>query len=374
MVCSKANVIFGIIAIALIAVACGNREKTRESGGGIITEAACLSIEPAEDYTVVRVANPWKEGATLQTYVLIPRDSQMPENLPAGTVVRTPVERAVVYSSVHGSLIDELGAIGVVAGVADAQYFNMPQIQGFIAAGEVVDVGNSMSPLVERIVAIQPDAIILSPFQNAGYGAIESLGVPIIECADYMEATPLGRAEWVKFFGLLLGCEQMADSIFSASAAAYNELKLLVAEVAVRPMVLTEMLFSGVWYVPAGSSYMATMLTDAGARYPWSDTTGSGSLSLDAAQVLDRAGEADIWLIKPMAELTYGSLGGENELYTHFKAYREQQVYQCVTTGSTYFQDFPFHPEALLREYVALFHPECLEGYTLRYYTPLLNE
>lgn len=365
---------FGIIAIALIAVACGNQSRIGGNGGGIISEAACLSIEPAEGYTVVGVANPWKEGETLHTYILVPRDSSMPENLPPGTVVRTPIERAVVYSSVHGSLIDELGAIRAIAGVADVQYFNMPQVQQSIAAGEVVDVGNSMSPSVERIVALQPDAIILSPFQNAGYGAIESLGVPIIECADYMEATPLGRAEWVKFFGLLLGHEEMADSIFSASVAAYSELKSLVTEVAERPMVLTEMLFSGVWYVPAGGSYMAAMLSDAGAQYPWSDTEGVGSLSLDAAQVLDRAGEADIWLMKPMSEMTYGSLSRENELYTHFKAYREQRVYQCVTTGSTYFQDFPFHPEVLLREYVSLFHPECLEDYTPRYYTPLRNE
>lgn len=363
-----------VVVVALIAVACGKVGKTGANSGEIITEAAGLSIEPADGYTVVKVANPWKEGAVLQTYVLVSRDDQMPENLPAGTVVRTPIERAVVYSSVHGSVMDELGAIEAIAGVADAQYFNMPQIQEAIVSGDVTDIGNSMSPSVERIVALQPDAIILSPFQNAGYGVLESLGVPIIECADYMEATPPGRAEWIKFLGLLVGREQRADSIFNASVAAYNELKTLVADVARRPMVLTEMLYSGVWYVPAGGSYMATMLTDAGAQYPWSDTEGTGSLSLDAAQALDRAGQADIWLIKPMCAMTYRSLGRENELYTHFKAYSERRVYQCVTAGSTYFQDFPFHPEVLLHEYVALFHPECLEDNTLRYYTPLLDE
>ena len=336
-----------------------------------ITEAQGLTIERAGGYTTVSVANPWKQGQTLHTYILVPRDSEIPSTLPEGTLVRTPIERAVVYSAVHGGVIKELGEMSSIAGVCDAEYFNMAEIQEGIADGSVADAGSSMSPSVERIIALQPDAIILSPFQNAGYGALTSLGVPIIECADYMESTPLGRAEWVKLFGELYCKPNAADSIFQATSAAYNAIKASVASAAGRPKVLTEMLYSGVWYVPGGGSYMAAMLRDAGAEYPWSDDQSTGSLSLDLPQVLNRASDADVWLIKPMAAIDYAALRRENKLYGEFKAFKEKRVYQCVTLGSTLYQDFPFHPDVLLSDYVAIFHPEIAPSGSTRYYHPL---
>ena len=362
---------------ALAATACGSRGSVTQNTapGNIITQAQGLSIERAQGYTTVAIADPWNAGKLLRTYILVPRGQEPPADIPDGVIVRTPIQNAVVYSSVHGAAIKELGAIESLKGVCDAQYFNMPEAQAGIEAGTVADCGNSMSPTVEKIVALSPDAIILSPFQNTGYGAIESLGTPIIECADYMENTPLGRAEWIKLFGELYCRQQLADSIFEAAKESYNTLKASVADVPARPKVLTEMPFSGVWYVPAGESYMATMLRDAGADYPWSDTGGAGSIALDLAQTLDKAGDADIWLIKPMSPLTYATLKSENALYAEFEAYKRRQVYQCVSTSNTLYQDFPFHPDALLRDYVAIFHPDRLpQEYSTKYYEPLTDE
>lgn len=399
-----ANIAIGLLA-ALVLGACGRSESAGNAAGGM-DEARGVTITRCDGYTLVEIANPWRKGEVLHTYVLVPRyadaarnsketgeasgstrhdddgsaslkgseEQPLPEGLPDGTVVRVPIERAVVYSSVHAGVMKELGSFSAVRGVCDAQYYTMPEVQSGIADGSIADCGNSLSPTIERLVALKPDAIILSPFQNAGYGVLTNLGVPIIECADYMEHTPLGRAEWIKLFGELLGCREKADSIFQATAREYSALTALTATVEKRPKVISEMITSGVWFVPGGDSYMAHLFTDAGASYPWSDDTNSGSLSLDFSQVLARAQDADFWLIKPDRRLSYSDFEAINPLNVKFKAFGCRGVYQCVTSETSLFTDFPFHPQVLLRDFVKIFHPELLPDYQLRYYQPLSNE
>ena len=388
----------------LMLVACGRSDASDATTG--MAEARGVTITRCDGYTIVEVANPWRKGEVLHTYILVPRyanaarnsketgeasgstrhdddgsttlkgreELPLPEGLPDGTVVRVPIERAVVYSSVHAGVMKELGAFSAVRGVCDAQYYTMPEVQSGLDDGSIADCGNSLSPTIERLVALKPDAIILSPFQNAGYGVLTNLGVPIIECADYMEHTPLGRAEWIKLFGELLCCREKADSIFQATADEYSALTALTATVEHRPKVISEMITSGVWFVPGGDSYMAHLFTDAGASYPWSDDTNSGSLSLDFSQVLARAQDADLWLIKPDRHLSYSDFEAINPLNVKFKAFGCRGVYQCVTSETSLFTDFPFHPQVLLRDFVKIFHPELLPDYQLRYYQPLSNE
>ena len=399
-----ANIAIGLLA-ALVLGACGRSESAGNAAGGM-DEARGVTITRCDGYTLVEIANPWRKGEVLHTYVLVPRyadaarstketgeasgstrhdddgsaslkgseEQPLPEDLPDGTVVRVPIERAVVYSSVHAGVMKELGSFSAVRGVCDAQYYTMPEVQSGIADGSIADCGNSLSPTIERLVALKPDAIILSPFQNAGYGVLTNLGVPIIECADYMEHTPLGRAEWIKLFGELLGCREKADSIFQATAREYSALTALTATVEKRPKVISEMITSGVWFVPGGDSYMAHLFTDAGASYPWSDNNNSGSLSLDFSQVLARAQDADFWLIKPDRHLSYSDFEAINPLNVKFSAFSHRGVYQCVTSETSLFTDFPFHPQVLLRDFVAIFHPELLPDYMPRYYQPLSND
>ena len=367
--------IFLILAAALTVAACGNsRGDDRDTAtDSVMTAARGVAVEHCDGYTLVRVANPWRKGEVLHTYVLVPRGMPMPDALPEGTVVRVPLERAVVYSSVHAGVMKELGAMGAVRGVCDAQYYTMPEVLSGLADGSIADCGNSLSPTIERLVALKPDAIILSPFQNAGYGVLANIGVPIIECADYMEHTPLGRAEWIKVFGELLGKSALADSIYRATVESYSALTRLTAGVKERPKVLSETIYSGVWYVPGGDSYMAHLFADAGASYPWSDDHSSGSLSLHFSQVLERAQDARFWLIKPAQHMSYADLEASNQLYARFEAFKQRRVYQCVTGETSLFTDFPFHPDVLLRDVVAIFHPQLLPGYEPRYYQPLAD-
>lgn len=332
-------------------------------------------IKKENNYTTVEILNPWKENEVLQSYVLVPRDKELPDSLPKGSVIRTPVRSALVYSSVHANAIKELGHLDAVTGVCDAQYFTMPEITEGVKNGTITNAGSSMSPVIERIIALSPEVIILSPYQNSSYGDLSRIGTPIIECADYMETDPLGRAEWIKLLGVMFDEEDKADRIFHEVKRKYHELKELAESVTDKPKVLSENIINGTWYVPGGESYMAKLFADAGGNFPWSDIKTSGSIPLDMPRVLEKAHDADVWLIKSFdSSFSYSKLKSQNALNARFKAFQEQNIYFCDTNNTTFFQDFPFHPEVLLEEYIAIFHPGLIPDYTPKYFKPLVNE
>lgn len=357
---------FFIVAVVLLALsACTSAVKVDD--GQDDRQAQLLTMEQGNGFTLVTVANPWK-GGVLHRYVLVPRDVELPHDLPEGTVVRTPVKRALVYSSVHTSLLRELGAIDAVRGIVDRQYFVDSLLLADVDAGNVADCGNSMNPTVEKVIDMQPDAILLSPYQDASYGQITQLDIPIIECADYLEYDPLGRAEWMKFYGLLVGQRERADSLYDAVVNAYDDVKQVAAKAASRPTVVTEMVISGVWSVPGGQSYMARIIRDAGGDYLWADDDNTGSLSLDFNQVLARAQQADYWFLKWTNINSLKDLQGVYELNKEMEAFKNKRVYVCDTEKSRFFDRVPFHPDLLLREFAAIMHPELFPGIETQMY------
>lgn len=347
----------------------GNRAVTAAQPENMMKEATLLRMYDEGDFLKAEVVNPWDTASLLATYVLVERGVR-PDSLPAGdvTVVEVPLERSLVYSPVHAGVIAEMGRAAAVAGVTDAQYFGKEPYASLIKSGKIADAGSSMSPSAEAIVALKPDAILLSPFENAGHGALLQMGVPLIECADYMEETPKGRAEWVRFFGALYGTPAAADSIFARVEATYDEIKGNVSTLGEKPTVITEMLTDGCWFVPGGHSYMARLLQDAGATYPWSNNTSAGSLQLDFSSVYAKAADADFWLIRTFGhDLTLSDLRSVYLLNSQFKAFKRGNVYVANTGEVPLFDEFPFHPELLLAEYAEIFHPGSTGG-ALRYY------
>lgn len=205
-------------ALVLLSAQCNPKPQESDEQIGndsIIEYAELLSITRHDDYTDVKISNPWDSTRLLHRYILVPKTQNVPSNLPQGTVVRTPLSNTLVYASVHCSLLEQLDALSQIGGVCDLSYIKTPALLSRAENGKLTDAGNSMSPDIERVMSLNPDAILLSPFENAGYGRIGKMGIPIIECADYLETSPLGRAEWIKFFGLLYGKEVEADSIFT---------------------------------------------------------------------------------------------------------------------------------------------------------------
>jgi len=357
----------------LLLTACGTSARQKELGRSILKYATLLTIEEADSFTLVIVKDAWKSGQVLATYVLVPRSQPLPSNLPKGELLRTPLQRAVITTSVHAALVQELGAEQQVAGLADTAYIISPTVKGMLQRG-AKDMGSALSPDLEKLRAAHPDAILTSPFENAGNGALDALQIPLIQCADYMEISPLARAEWIRLYGRLFGRTAEADSIFQAVESAYLSLKERAAKCRGRkPTVMCDLLQGGTWYQPGGASVIGQLIADAGGDFLWKDRKERGSLALDLEQVYQRAAEADIWLIKygQKQDLTYEGMQKDYPQYRTFRPWREQKIFACNTLKIPFYEREPFHPERLLCNFIAIFHPELNVRPSGTYYTPL---
>lgn len=368
-----------IVTWVLLLSACGGGSKTSslQAEGDTVRMkySSLLQIVKHADYTVVTIRNPWDTLKVLHTYLLADREKPLPEHLPEGTVVRTPLQKSVIYSSVHCSLWSELDELKGIGGVCGLEYIKLPQIQEGCRNGSIVNVGNSMNPDIECIIDLRPDAILLSPFENSGgYGRVGKLNIPIIECADYMETSALGRAEWMRLYGLLLGKEAQADSLFAGIEKEYLTLTQQVkSQNLKRPTVISEMKNSSAWYIPGGNSTMGRLYQDAGADYVFAYLSNSGSVPLAFETVFDRGGNADIWLIKynQPQDKTYSELERDYAPYARFKAFQDRKVYGCNTNHVPFYEESPFHPELLLKDLIKIFHPELLPDYDFKYFSNL---
>ena len=402
------------------------------------TASSDKDAEGAEyQYAEVNVANPWKAGTLLHRYILIPKGEEGDKTVTrlalqrtsgmgcTTDTVRTPVERSAVFIAPHCQLMYELGCQQAIRGVCDLNYINIPDVRkraasagkassgnassenassGNASSGNasaqnsIVDCGSSMAPDIERIIALKPEAILVSPFENSGgYGKLDKLHIPIIEAADYMESSPLGRAEWMKFYGMLFGkdknisttvagkalttvagkalttvagkaseatlpasCELKADSLFAKIEKEYLKLKAEAGKLPKGLSILTERKTGNVWYVPGGQSTIGILLKDANARYIFSDDKHSGSLPMSPEQILAKGSQVDVWAFKYFggAPLSQVQLLQEYDGYKALAAFSRGNIYQVDTSTVPYFELTSFHPELLLREFIILAHGE----------------
>lgn len=370
-----------VLILISAAVSCG-------SGSGVRKEmfvrdttsyAAGLAISGSGDIVRVDVRDPWDTLRIRRRYWLVQREAasdSLCRRLGAtGTVVKVPVERAVVYTSVHASMAEQLGVLERVRGVCESQYMTSPSIRQLIADGTISDYGSSTTPNVEKIIADGADVIIASPFENSSYGAAEKLGIPIVEAADYMENHPLGRTSWVRFFGLLFGVEGRAEEILAERVAVYNSLKELASTIPVeeRPTVMLERKYGQAWFVPSQSSYIGTFHKDAAANYVFSDVTDADSRPMQFEEVYKRAADAQFWFLKYTADrpMTYDDLKQEYAPYANFAPFRNRSIFACNTMESTYYDDITLRPDRILADFIKIYHPELLPDHQLVYYFPL---
>lgn len=374
--------IYIVMCVLLSACKGGKQNSFAQMGAGDTLQlkyAKNLCIVKHEGYTVVTMADPWNEGKVLANYLLSDAPESVEQSAKEGcVVVKTPLKKVLVSTSVHCALYDELKKQDVVAGVCDLNYINLDFVKKGAESGKIADCGSSMQPNVERVVALSPDAIMLSPYQGStGYGKVSQLGIPIIELADYMETSPLGRAEWILFFGMLVGEEKEAAAQFETVEKEYNEYKKLASQCKSKKSVMMDKMVQATWYVPGGESTIGQMLSDANCNYAYSDTKQSGSIEQSYEQILQKCADSDIWLMRYSdggdSNFNLASLAKENEKYKVFKAYKNGEVYGCETTRVPFFEEIPFHPEYLLRDFILLLHPEVdfAKGETPRYFKKL---
>ena len=357
-----------LLLLAWLIVACnGHKAHQGNAEGDTIPMqyARNLTMIEHKGYTEVFIRNPWDTTTVLHHYLLEKtRNSRNPrlsrQSNPA-TIVRVPLRRAGIFTAVHCGLVKELGCEPAIRGICEIEYINIPSIRKAVSEGRVANFGSAMEPTIEVIMDAQPDGLLISPFENSGgYGRVERLGIPIIECADYMEYSPLARAEWMRFYGRLFGQGERADSLFKAVEHRYLALKEKANHVTHRPTLIAEKPYSGVWYVPGGSSAMGILYRDAGADYLFSDRKKNGSLALSVETVFEVGQQADIWLIKynQKTPLTLSQLKADYPPFAHFRAFRTGRVYGCNQDNSRFYEETPYHPDRLLADLVRIFHPE----------------
>lgn len=354
-------------------VSCSFRQQKVNEGIGEtgFKYARNIIMEHKDGYVVVKLLNPWKKGTILQTYYLMPRNAES-ENISDGVRVDVPIQRSVVFTSAHANLLEMLHAEKAISGVADLKYMLIPDIRRRAhRKGGIVNCGDAMKPDVEQIIDLKPEAILLSPFENSGgYGRLEEIGIPVIECADYMEESALGRAEWMKFYGLLYGREREADSLFAVVEKNYQALSEKANQSKVTRSVLPDRKVGPVWYLPGGESSVGLLYKDAHGVYAYAKDKHSGSLSMPFETVLDKFVQSDFWILSYRGDFSRAKLLAEFQGYSMLKPCRTGEIYGCKVDSIPYFEEVSWRPDWLLSDLIQLFHPD-LQIAPMRYYHKL---
>ena len=356
-----------------VLTSCGGSVGNKAGTAIAMRYAKLLSMEQHDGYRLVSVSDPWKNGSVLHQYALIDSNgnaSAVPEGV---TAIRVPLQRLCISTSVHAGLMHKLGALDQVGSICEGKYILNPTIQAQIKSGHIKDVGSGLNPNVEMIAQLRTDALLMSPFEGASYGLLEKTGIPIIECADYMETSALGRAEWMKFYGMLVGRETEANKLFDEIEKNYNDFKTLVAKEETHPKLLADMLNGNTWYMPGGGSIYGTLYKDAGANFTIASDNVSGSQPLSLEKVLLEGKDADYWIIKYSRpqDFNYASILKENSVYGKFKAFRQKHIFGCNAFSVPFYEEAPFRPDLLLGDIISIIYPYLLPDRKMVFYAPL---
>ena len=320
---------------------------------------------------------PWDNQSSLGEFFLYPDSLPIPEELSNKTVIRTPVQSVIAYSSTQWSVFLQLGEINRVKGILESNYTKNKEIKRLVNEGDIKDVGIETQIDTEKVILLQPDIILYTPYSNTKGEELSDLsGAVMFPFADYLENHPLGRAEWLRVIGFLTCRERDTDEWFDNIEKRYDSIRQICDNVTHRPTVFSDLPFEGQWYIPGGKSYIAQIFNDAGADYIWKDNNNTASQPIDAETVLLKAGNADYWRImnSTNAEYSYELLSKENELFTYFKSFKDRNVIVCDIQKSAYFEKSQYEPDILLKDFVKIFHPELIsEDYQPKYFYLLTN-
>lgn len=362
-----------LVAAAALFSACGSAgtSTAAEVQGDTLTHyATALALTEFPDYIAADVTVPWSKGYLARYVVPKSAGSRLPEGR---TVIRPDDGGIISFANVYTAALSEFGILERLRGVADAGFLAQDDtVRALVSEGKVADVGSSMAPLIETIIDADPALVLASPYESGGaVSSMQNAGLPLVLMADYVEQDPRGRAEWIKFLGIITGKRAEAERIADAAINRYNSLAELTATAKNRPEVITEKPLQGLWYVPGGNSYVARLIKDAGGDYVWSDLDNSASVPQSIENVIERGSAAAVWLLKEAEDLTEASLKGMVPHASAFRAFPDS-TFVCNTLTTSYFNDIALHPDRVLEDYIAIFHPElCGDSLHCRYYTPI---
>ncbi len=336
-----------------------------------------FSITKYEDYNILTVNNPWPQADKNFTYLLAEKEANIPSSLQYDFKITIPLKKVIVTSTTHIPSLEILNEETSLVGFPGLDYISSEKTRELISQGAITELGKNEAINTEVLLSLQPDAVIgfAVDGNNKSFNTIQKSGIPIIYNGDWTEDSPLGKAEWIKFFGALYNKGTEADNQFNTIRDSYLSAKELAKEAAIKPKVLSGSMYKDQWYVPYGNSWSAQFIKDANADYIYKDTKGSGSIALSFESVLDYGRDAEYW-IAPGQFQTFQQLIDTSPHYNQFKAVQNKNVFTYSnslgeTGGVLYYELAPSRPDLVLKDLVSIFHPNLLPNYKPTFFKPL---
>ena len=340
-----------------------------------VEHATNFAIRDEPGYSVLTVKQP-SPGAAPQSYVLLRCGATppLPADLAGAPRIAVPIRSLYSASTTRLPLLVDLDRVDVLTGVASAAFVSSPPVRARIAGGAVAEYAPNDQIDVEKVVAAHPDVLMTGGTDDPAYGPLRAAGIAVVANAEYLEPTPLGRAEWIKVMAALTGDELRASAVFDQVAAAYTD-TVEKAAGAARTSVVAGSPYQGVWSVPAGGSYVGRLIGDAGGSSPWDAEPGTGSISLDLEAVLARAGTAPVWLTTQDWRSRADAVAADPR-YGELAAMRSGRVWSANKAigpggGNDFYERGVTRPDLVLGDLVALLHPELEPGHAFTSYTEL---
>jgi cobalamin transport system substrate-binding protein len=372
-----------LLIVFVVFVSCKKEAKTTPQETSSSTNiplkyAKGFSITNFGSYKVIEIKNPWPNAEETYEFILADRKADIDwktERLENN--IKYPIQKIVVTSTTHIPALELLGVEQTLVGFPGTDYVSSEKVRKRIDEGFVRELGKNEGINTEILLELKPDVVVGFGVDgvNKTFETIQKANIPVIYNGDWVEASPLAKAEWIKFFGVLYNKEKQADSIFNTIEANYLEAKKLASSAKTKPTVLSGALHKDVWYLPNGTSTEAQFLKDANVTYLWSETSGKGSLALSFESVFEKAKDAELWL-SPSYYKSLEAIKKANQHYTKFKAFQNNKVYSFSnTTGKTggvlYYELGIARPDLVLKDIIKICHPELLENYQPYFFKPL---
>ncbi|MEH6656692.1 ABC transporter substrate-binding protein [Leeuwenhoekiella marinoflava] len=366
----------------LVFNSCKNESKTEaldteQTSKSQVEFATGFDIIGYDAYKILSVSQAWPGSTKTFRYALLKEGQNLPDSIEADATITIPITSIVVTSTTHIPALELLGVEKTLKGFPNLDYISSPKTRALINAEKIEELGQNESINTERTIDLNPDVVVSFGVEgeNKSLNSLQRANIPILYNGDWTETSPLGQAEWIKFFAALYDKEKLADSIFNAIKDNYNSLKKEALKAEEKPTVLSGAMFKDVWYLPKGESWAAQLVADANAEYLYKDTKGTGSLSLSIESVLDKAQNAEFW-IAPNAFESYQSLEETNDAYTQFAAFKNRAIYSFAaakgeTGGMLYYELAPSRPDWVLEDLVTIFHPKLNSDKAPHFFTPL---
>jgi iron complex transport system substrate-binding protein len=376
----KKSLLALILFVFAISISCkkdGIEKAGISANTNTVKRAKGLEIYKYKGYSIVKVTSPWPDAKESFTYVLHKHGVTIPDSLKSYTAIQVPVKTIAVTSTTHIPSLEALGAEKTLVAFPNTQYISSLKTRALIDSGKVKDVGTNESINMEMMIDLAPDIMVAHSISsdNKTLNNVMQSGIKVLYNGDWTEQTPLGKAEWLKFFGALYDKNDEAEAIFNKIEQDYNDAKKLALNAVKRPTVLCGAMYQDHWYLPQGNSWAGYFLSDAHSQYLWADSNGTGSLNLSFETVFEKAKDADFW-IGPSEYTTFSELEKGNPHYAEFKAFKDKNVYtwsskKGATGGLIYYELAPNRPDLVLKDLVKIFHPELLPNHPLQFFDKL---